>query len=71
MKPAITNKNEENLEKWLDNQDILLRMRISNSTLIRWRRKKVIPFSRIGNKIYYRESDLLALLEKNLRHAKW
>jgi len=51
-------------EVWLDKQDILQRMYISNSTLQRWRRKKILPYSRVGRKIWYRESDLLELLEK-------
>jgi predicted site-specific integrase-resolvase len=51
-------------EVWLDKQDILQRMYISNSTLQRWRRKKILPYSRVGRKIWYREADLLKLLEK-------
>lgn len=51
-------------EVWLDKQDILQRMFISERTLARWRRKNILPFSRVGRKIYYREADLLAMLEK-------
>ena len=64
-------ENSNNAQvKWLDSQDILLSLHISERTLRRWRSKHLLPFSRIGGKIYYRETDLLALLEKNVRHAK-
>lgn len=49
---------------WLDKQDILQRMCISSRTLQQWRRKKILPYSRIGGKIYYKEADLLEVLEK-------
>jgi predicted site-specific integrase-resolvase len=69
MKPKTVLSNDNSNDKWLDNQDVLMRMHISGRTLHRWRRKKILPFSRIGNKIYYRESDLQSLLEKNLRNT--
>jgi hypothetical protein len=49
-------------EVWLDKQDILERMHISSRTLQTWRSKKIIPFTKIGRKIYYREEDLRRLL---------
>jgi len=48
---------------WLDKQDILQRMHVSSSTLQKWRKKKLLPYSRLGRKIYYLESDLLMMLE--------
>jgi hypothetical protein len=38
MKPAIINNNEQGLEKWFDNQEIMQRLRISLLTLHRWQR---------------------------------
>jgi hypothetical protein len=58
--PAVTDPSNV----WLDKQDILQRMCISSRTLQQWRRKKILPYSRIGGKIYYLESDLLEMLEK-------
>ena len=52
-------------EKWLDNQDILTLLNISDRTLQNWRSKGYIPFHRVGRgKIFYKESDLLLVLEK-------
>jgi hypothetical protein len=48
---------------WLDKQDILQRMHVSSSTLQKWRKKKLLPYSRLGRKIYYLESDVQKMLE--------
>ena len=59
-------------EKWLDKQDVLLLMHISSSTLQKWRKKGLLPYSRVLGKIYYKESDLLKLLDEGKefnRHA--
>jgi len=55
-------------EVWLDKQDILTRMHISSRTLQTWRSSGMIPFSRIGRKIFYRESDLNKLYTQHLRN---
>jgi len=60
-KPPLSGNSSE---VWLDKQDILQRMHISSRTLQQWRKKKILPYSRIGRKIWYREADLLELLEK-------
>jgi hypothetical protein len=55
-------------EIWLDKQDILIRMHISSRTLQRWRSKGMIPFCRIGKKLYYLESDLNKLYSQHLQN---
>ena len=60
------NTAANNMDVWLDKQDILQRMHISERTLQKWRTKKILPYSKIGGKIYYREKDVTALLEKNM-----
>ena len=60
-KPLVSGNSSE---VWLDKQDILQRLYISSRTLQRWRWKKILPYTRIGRKIWYREADLLELLEK-------
>src|SRR3954451_25058382 len=49
-------------EKWLDNQDIFQRLHISASTLFKWRKKGLLPYSCVVGKIYYKESDVQKLL---------
>ncbi|MDD2635951.1 MAG: helix-turn-helix domain-containing protein [Bacteroidales bacterium] len=52
-------------EKWLDNQDVILLLKISKRTLQSYRDTNKIPYSQIGHKIYYRASDVEKFLKKN------
>ncbi|MBN2776537.1 MAG: helix-turn-helix domain-containing protein [Bacteroidales bacterium] len=52
-------------DRWLDNQDILLLLKISKRTLQAYRDERKIPFSQVGNKIYYKASDVEKFLKKN------
>lgn len=50
---------------FLDNQEFLQTMNISKRLAQGWRDEKIIAYSQIGNKIYYRMSDIIKLLENN------
>lgn len=52
-------------ERWLDNQDVLLLLKISKRTLQSYRDERRIPFTQIGHKIYYKASDVEKFLKKN------
>jgi len=52
-------------EKWLDNQDVTLLLKISKRTLQTYRDDKKIAYSQIGHKIYYKASDVEKFLKKN------
>lgn len=54
-------------ERWLDNQDILLLLKISKRTLQSYRDERKIPYTQIGAKIYYKASDVDKFLKKNYR----
>ncbi len=59
-------KTPENpLSDWLDNQDIMQALHLSERTLQTWRKSGKIPFSKIGGKIYYKKEDLQQLLINN------
>ena len=51
--------------KFMDNSDFIQFMNISKRTAQSWRDNKIIPYSQIGNKIYYRMEDINELLTKN------
>jgi 5-bromo-4-chloroindolyl phosphate hydrolysis protein len=59
------NKKDPLNEKWLDNQDVCLILKISTRTLQTYRDKGILPFSQISNKIYYKASDIEKHLENN------
>ena len=50
---------------FFDNQEFMKLMNISKRTAQEWRNKKIIEFSQVGNKIYYRLSDIKKLLNEN------
>lgn len=52
-------------KEWIDNQDVLIRLKISNRTLQNYRDKGILPFSKIEGKFYYKTSDVNQLLERN------
>ena len=50
---------------FVDNQEFLQVMNISKRTAQAWRDQKLIAFSQVGNKIYYKMGDIMLLLQKN------
>lgn len=62
-------KEKEPIEKWLDNQELMLLLKISKRTAQHYRDSGLISFSQVGNKIYYRLSDVETLLNKHYNKA--
>ena len=54
-------------DMFFDNQKL---MNISKRTVQEWRNKKIIEFSQVGNKIYYRLKDIQVLLYENCNPKK-
>lgn len=50
---------------FFDNQEFMQLMNISLRTAQKWRDSKIIGFSQVGSKIYYRLSDIQKLLNEN------
>jgi hypothetical protein len=66
---SLTLKQKQRTEPdqiWYDNQEFLQIMNISKRTAAYWRTEKVVAYSQVGNKIYYRLSDIMDLLHKNI-----
>lgn len=71
IKAKLTKKIAEE-EDIIDNQQFLLKMKISKRTAQTWRDEGKIPFSQVGNKIYYKLEDIKILLKKHYRiHPKF
>jgi len=62
-------KEKESKDKWLDNSEMIDMLKISKRTAQTYRDTGIISFSQVGAKIYYRLSDIDALLEKNYNKA--
>lgn len=59
--PFVSNKQEN--EQPINQQEICRFLDITEPTLIRWRKKGKIPFLKIGSRILYQKSAVLAALE--------
>ena len=57
--------NPPETDEWLDNEAVCRRLGISKRTLQSYRDTGKIPFSMIGHKCYYKESDITELLNAN------
>ena len=57
-------------ETWIDGQDVMQSLHISKRNLQSLRDNKILPFSRINGKFYYKVADLDKLLESNYSHFK-
>lgn len=62
-KSAPTPQSPENT--WLDNQEMCQLLKVTPRTLQNYRDQKLIPFTQLGGKIFYRQSDIFKALEKN------
>lgn len=60
----------DRLEDWLDNQDVMQILHISLRTLQTLRENGILPFSRNGNKLYYRRSDISRILNNHYTMVK-
>jgi len=61
-------KNQQTLsDRWLDIADVCNLLHISKRTLQSYRDNKILAFSQIGGKIYFKATDIEALLNKNYK----
>lgn len=65
-----TKQHLEPEEVFFDNQEFIQLMNISKRTAQVWRDSGFIGYSQLGNKIYYRLSDIKALLSENYNPKK-
>jgi hypothetical protein len=61
----ISTKSDPKKETFLDNQEFLLLLKISKRTAQTWRDEGKISFSQVGNKIYYKLSDVEKLMQEH------
>jgi hypothetical protein len=65
----LDSKSQSPSEKFIDNQEFLLLMRISKRTAQTWRDEGKISFSQVGAKIYYKLTDVEELLKHHYRKS--
>ena len=57
-------------ERWLDNQEVAQLLNVSKRTLQMYRDENLIAFSQVGNKMYYRTTDIEQFLKDNYNKIK-
>lgn len=68
LRPALTPAEEAGLDpkEWLTQKECLDYVGASKATLARWRADGLLAYSKVGGLLFYRRSDVDALLESNL-----
>jgi hypothetical protein len=61
----LSSKEKVTKEQWLDNQEFMQLLKVSRRTAQNYRDSNMIAFSIIGNKIYYKISDVEDLLNRH------
>lgn len=61
---VITQHTSKPPKKWLKSHEVKTLLRISNGTLVAMRVKGILPYTKIGNIIYYDQEDINAILTR-------
>ncbi len=69
IQSEVSNKQKSPADTFVDNQEFIQIMNVSKRLAQSWRDDGIISFSQIGSKIYYRMSDVQALLDKHYKPA--
>ena len=62
---ALKEKQQKSLGHWLDNEEVCEKLSIAKRTLQAYREKRIIPYTQVGHKIYYKPQDVEALLKQS------
>ena len=62
---ALNAAQQKRLGRWLDNEEVCGILSIGKRTLQSYREKRIIPYTQIGHKIYYKPQDIEALLRQS------
>ena len=69
IKSCLDQRNKQPKETWLDNQEFMQLLKISKRTAQHYRDTGLVSFSQVGSKIYYKLSDVEAMLLKHYNKA--
>ena len=63
----LSSKEKKPSEIWLDNQEVMQLLKVSRRCLQNYRDNNMLASSIIGNKLYYKMSDVEDLLNRHYR----
>lgn len=59
LKLLVPVNTEDKSEVLLDSSDAKRYLKVCDSTIYRWRKKNLIPYRIVGNKLFYSKTDLM------------
>ena len=70
LSTETSQEEAQHLEKWYDNFEVMKMFHISQRTLQTLRSNGKLPFSKLGNKCFYREQDLQQMMMESFRDSR-
>ncbi len=67
----LLNGTDNKSRKWLKSQEVRKMLNISPGTLQNLRSSGVLPYTRVGNALYYLNEDIVKILDENRVHHKY
>lgn len=67
---AVNAPSDHLQSEWVDNEGLSRMLNLTTRSLKNYRDRKILPYSQIEGKIFYRRSDVESLLERNLKNNK-
>ena len=61
----LLNERLENADTYLTSEEASKLLKVSSRTLFKWRQAGILKCSRIGRKVYFKNKDVQALIERN------
>ncbi|WP_244824883.1 helix-turn-helix domain-containing protein [Carboxylicivirga mesophila] len=58
---------QHNSKEWMDNADLKAYLNVGDRTLQNYRDNDIIPYSKLGGKIFYRREDIERVLLENMQ----
>lgn len=65
MVQQLLNDRLENADTYLTSEEASKLLKVSSRTLFKWRQAGILKCSRIGRKVYFKNKDVQALIERN------
>jgi hypothetical protein len=62
-KPVIVASTKKNDQEWLDSEGVCKILKVTKRTLQNYRDTLILPYSQVGKKILYKQSDIQKILE--------
>jgi hypothetical protein len=63
---SIQQKAEKLSKEFIGDEELRDRLGVSRTTLYNWRREGILPYKRIGNKIFYKWKDIQEIMGQTL-----